>query len=122
MPNFICHFEIGVRDKQKAGEFYSKLFEWKTENARDGSGALMLRTGADVGGHLNSLGHEPHNYTIFYVMVDDVAETIRKAEQLGGKKLVGPLPVGPEGSFAWIRDPEGNVIGVYKENPKEAKS
>ncbi len=123
MANPICHFEIGVRDKEKAGKFYSSLFDWKTESAPDGSGALMLRTGTDVGGHVNALGHEPHNYTIFYIMVDDVAATIKKAEGLGGSKIVGPLPVGQDGEFAWLRDPEGNVIGVYHQKSKpEGKS
>lgn len=123
MANPICHFEIGVRDKDKSGKFYSQLFDWKTELAPDGSGALMLRTGTDISGHLNALGHEPHNYTIFYIMVDDIAATVAKAEQLGGKKLVGPLPVGPDGQFAWIRDPEGNVVGVYHQKSKpEGKS
>jgi len=119
MPNPICHFEIGIRDQGKAGQFYSGLFDWKTEPARDGSGHTMLSTGTEVGGHLNTLGHEPHNYTIFYVMVDDVAATIKKAEALGGSKIVGPLPVGPDGGeFAWLRDPEGNVIGVYQQKAK----
>lgn len=123
MPNPVCHFEIGVRDQEKAGKFYSQLFDWKTEAAPDGSGHTMLRTGTDIGGHLNTLGHEPHNYTIFYIMVDDVAATIKKAEELGGSKIVGPLPVGPEGEFAWLRDPEGNVIGVYHQKSKsEGKS
>src|SRR5690349_7832313 len=119
MPNPICHFEIGVRDQEQAGKFYSQLFDWKTEPARDGSGHTMLRTGTDAGGHLNTLGHEPHNYTIFYVMVDDVADAIAKAESLGGKKLVGPVQVpGSETFFGWVADPEGNMIGVYSEKKK----
>ena len=44
--------------------------------------ATYIRTGQepghDVGGHLTSLGHEPHNYTIFYVMVPDVAAARRR--------------------------------------------
>ena len=121
MPNAICHFEIGVRDNKKAAEFYSKLFEWKMESpagpaiAAGSPQVTMIRTGGDVGGHLNTLGHEPHNYTIFYVMVEDVAASIAKAESLGGTKIVGPLPVPGSGVFAWIRDPEGNVIGIYTE-------
>ncbi|MBV8207983.1 MAG: VOC family protein [Acidobacteria bacterium] len=117
--NQICHFEIGVKDTRKAAEFYSQLFDWNMEprpgaSASEGSPpAIMMRTGGDVGGHLNALGHEPHNYTIFYILVDDVAAAISRAESLGGSRLVGPLPVPGSGTFAWIKDPEGNVIGVY---------
>src|SRR5437588_8316160 len=113
MPNQICHFEIGCRNPAKAKEFYSQLFDWRFEPAP--SGVEMIRTGADVGGHINALGHEPHTYTIFYVMVDDVAAALAKAVSLGGRKLVGPVPLPNGTSFGWFADPEGNTIGVYAE-------
>ncbi|HMK30114.1 MAG TPA: VOC family protein [Terriglobales bacterium] len=111
MANKICHIEIGCRDRGRAARFYSQVFDWKIEEKGD---QTMLRTGDEVGGHLNSLGHEPHQYTIFYVMVDDVAAALSKAESLGGKTLVGPIAI-PEGggTFGWFADPEGNTIGVY---------
>ena len=68
---------------------------------------------AGLDGHLVSLGHEPFNYTIFYVQVEDVKAAIAKAEGLGGKKIVGPVTI-PAGAFAWIRDPEGNTVGLWK--------
>jgi predicted enzyme related to lactoylglutathione lyase len=112
MPNHICHFEIGCRDRAKASEFYSKMFEWTIQ---DDAAGTAIRTGGDVGGHINALGHEPHNYTIFYVMVDDVAAALAKAASLGGKKLVGPMPLPNGTSFGWFSDPEGNMVGVYGE-------
>src|SRR5438309_2194012 len=112
MTNHICHFEIGCRDQGKGAEFYSKMFDWKTESQPN---MTMLRTGGDVGGHLTTLGHEPHNYTIFYVMVDNVASALEKAVSLGGKKIVGPMPLPNNTEFGWFADPEGNTIGVYAE-------
>ena len=112
MPNHICHFEIGCRDRAKAADFYSKMFDWTLQPDPN---ATYIRTGGDVGGHLTTLGHEPQNYTIFYVMVDDVAAALSRAESLGGRTLVGPLPL-PNGTFfGWFADPEGNSIGVYSE-------
>ena len=112
MTNQICHFEIGCRDRAKTTDFYSKMFEWRMQ---EGGTATAIRTGADVGGHINALGHEPHTYTIFYVMVDDVAAALAKAVSLGGRKLVGPVPLPNGTSFGWFADPEGNTIGVYAE-------
>src|SRR5947209_18373045 len=113
MINKLCHFEIGCRDSARAKDFYSKLFDWKFEQR---PGAEMIRTGDEPSGHINSLGHEPHNYTIFYIMVEDVVAAIAKAEGLGGKKMVGPVAVpGGNSTFAWIADPEGNTIGLYAE-------
>lgn len=115
MPNQICHFEIGCRDRAKTGDFYSKMFDWTLQADAHGT---MVRTGGDVGGHLNALGHEPHTYTIFYVMVDDVEAALAKAASLGGKRLVGPVPLPNNTAFGWFADPEGNTIGVYAELKK----
>jgi predicted enzyme related to lactoylglutathione lyase len=112
MTNQICHFEIGCRDRVKSADFYSKMFDWTLQADPN---ATYVRTGGDVGGHLTSLGHEPNNYTIFYVMVDDVAGALAKAVGLGGKKLVGPVPLPNNTTFGWFADPEGNTIGAYAE-------
>ena len=110
MINKICYFEIGTRDRAKSAEFYSKLFNWTFDA---GSASTQIQTGDAVNGHLNSLGHEPHTYTLFYVMVDDVASALAKAVANGGKSIVGPIAL-PDGSaFGWMADPEGNMIGVY---------
>jgi predicted enzyme related to lactoylglutathione lyase len=88
------------------------MFAWTIGSDPHGS---FFKTGGDIGGHINALGHEPHNYTIFYVMVDDVAAALAKAGSLGGKKLVGPVPLPNGTTFGWFADPEGNMIGVYAE-------
>ena len=112
MKNQICHFEIGCRNTAATAEFYAKMFDWKVDPQPH---ATHLRTGGDIGGHVNSLGHEPHTYTIFYIMVDDVAAALARAASLGGKKLVGPVPLPNKSVFGWFADPEGNTIGVYAE-------
>ena len=68
---------------------------------------------AGITGHISALGHEPFQYTIFYVEVPDVAAHIAKAEGLGCRKVVGPIAI-PTGTFAWISDPDGNTIGLWK--------
>jgi hypothetical protein len=105
----VVHFEIGCRDNAKTAEFFSGLFGW---NMQAMGPATMISTGADSGiqGHISALGHEPHNYTIFYVLVDDVQAYLDKATALGGKTLVPPVAI-PTGTFAWFADPEGNTVG-----------
>ena len=105
MPNPVIHFEIGCRDTARTQKLYRDLFDCTID------GAVIKDAG--IGGHITSLGHDPQNYTIFYVQVDDVAAHIAKAEGLGCKKLVGPIPI-PTGTFAWIADPDGNMIGLFK--------
>ena len=108
----VVHFEIGCRDIAKTSAYFSKLFDWKMAGMGT---AAMIDTSADSGiqGHMTALGHEPFNYTIFYVEVDDVQAYLDKAIALGGKQLVPPVNI-PTGTFAWFADPEGNTIGLWK--------
>jgi predicted enzyme related to lactoylglutathione lyase len=107
----VVHFEIGCRDSAKTQEFYKKLFDWKIEAM--GPAAMIAAESRGMTGHITALGHEPYHYTIFYVDVDDVAAYLEKAKALGGKTLVPPVEI-PTGTFAWMQDPEGNTVGLWK--------
>jgi predicted enzyme related to lactoylglutathione lyase len=113
MPHPVVHFEIGCKDKPATAAFYTQLFDWKID---DGP-VSYIHTGGDsaLTGHVNALGHEPHQYTIFYVQVDDVPASLAKAIELGGKMLVPEVPI-PTGSIAWIQDPGGNTVGLFRKN------
>jgi len=87
------------------------MFDWKPQPM--GPAAMIATETGGIGGHMSALGHEPHHYTIFYVEVDDVGAYLKKAEGLGGKTLVPPVKI-PTGTFAWIQDPEGNTVGLWK--------
>ena len=116
MPNPVVHFEVGCRDVAQAAQFYSSLFGWSTQAMGP---ATMVQTGSQEGiqGHMTALGHEPFHYTIFYVQVESIEDSLAKAQALGGKMLVPKVDI-PTGSFAWIADPEGNTVGLWK--PKAA--
>jgi predicted enzyme related to lactoylglutathione lyase len=107
----VVHFEIGCRDSAKTQDFYAKLFDWKFTAA--GPAAMIAPEPSGIGGHITALGHEPHHYTIFYVDVEDVVGSLKKAESLGGKTLVPPVDI-PTGTFAWMQDPDGNTVGLWK--------
>jgi predicted enzyme related to lactoylglutathione lyase len=108
----VVHFEIGVQDMARAEAFYAALFGWKISN--DGPASMIdTEAGGGINGHITSLGHEPHHYVTFYVAVDDVKAYLDKAESLGAKTLVPPVDI-PTGTFAWLADPDGNAIGLWK--------
>lgn len=109
--NPVVHFEIGGRDSVKTQAFYSKLFDWEITQA--GPAANINTGSAGIGGHITALGHEPHNYVTVYVQVDDIQAYLDKAKALGGKTLVPAVPI-PTGKFAWLSDPDGNLIGLLQ--------
>ena len=106
----VVHFEIGCKDFEKAQKFYRDLFAWNIEVQGP---AAMIAAGGGIPGHIVALGHEPHQFTIFCVQVDDVAGTLKKAEAAGGCTVVPPVEI-PTGTFAWMKDPEGNTVGLWK--------
>ena len=113
MPNPVVHFEIGCRNSEKTQGFFKQLFGWQVNVMGP---AAMIDTGAKEGiqGHITSLGHEPHNYVTVYVQVDDLQAYLKKAQSLGGKQIVPPTEVPGMGHFAWMSDPDGNIIGLWK--------
>lgn len=104
----VVHFEIGCKDQPATEQFFGNLFGWKIQH-----GMIDTDSGGGIAGHFTSLGHEPHQYTAFYVEVDDVQAYLDKATALGGKTLVPPVKI-PTGTFAWFADPGGNMIGLWK--------
>jgi uncharacterized protein len=110
--NPVVHFEIGCKDGPKTTEFFAKLFDWEIQPA--GPAAMINTRSRDgIQGHFTSLGHEPHQFVTIYVQVDDPAAYLKRAEALGGKTLVPPVQI-PTGTFAWMADPGGNIIGLWK--------
>jgi len=119
-PAPVVHFEIGCKDLAKTRAFYSDLLGW-AYNPDFPNMAMVNNLGPfaekktdGIGGHINSLGHEPHQYVTVYVAVDDIEATLAKAERLGGKTLITKQEVPGMGWFAWFTDPEGNALGLWK--------
>ena len=108
----VVHFEIGCRDQARNAEFFSKLFDWQITQPNPAS-MIETAAGAGINGHIIALGHEPHNYVMVYVEVDDVQAYLDKATALGGKALL-PIVTIPAGQFSWFSTPEGSIIGVIK--------
>ena len=68
----IVHFEIGCRDMKKSSQFYADLLDW---NMQEFGPATMIDTGGTegIGGHMTTLGHEPHNYVTVYAQVETLS-------------------------------------------------
>jgi len=76
--------------------------------------ANLADTGAETGirGAYVALGHAPHNYVTICAEVDDVTVTAGVSVRRGGSPTVGPLPTPDGRRFAWIKDPDANMIGA----------
>jgi predicted enzyme related to lactoylglutathione lyase len=111
MSNPTMWFEVAGKDREAMKAFYSQLFEWKLTDMD-----AMPYTTIDAGGEgiPGGIGEAPDGHpghVTFYVQVDDIEGSLARAEQLGGKKLMGPMDI-PSGQIAMFTDPEGHEIGL----------
>ncbi|AEW01059.1 bleomycin resistance protein [Niastella koreensis] len=109
--NPVVFFEIGCKDLSKTANFYSDLFGW-TPTGIPMASLINTNTEEGIQGQITSLGHDPHNYVLFYIQVDDINESLSKILEAGGKKVVGPVILPNNKQFAWFQDPEGNLVGL----------
>ncbi len=112
MPNQVVHFEVHGKDGKRLGEFYTQLFGWKVDANNPMQYGLVSAASAGIGGGIAQSPQAPK--VTFYVAVDDLAVSLARAAQLGGRTLMEPhaVPGGPE--IALFEDPEGNAIGLLR--------
>ena len=115
MANPVVHWEIGAKDAKKLGEFYSQVFGWKinTDNPMNYGMVSPGGPGGIDGGIFQTRPGDP-NYLTFYIQVDDLQASLDKAEALGGKTVVPPMPIPNVGAIALFQDPEGHTVGLFK--------
>jgi hypothetical protein len=119
MTNGVGWFEVGTDDPAGAERFYGGLFGWQFSDDESPMPYRIVQTPApdSIRGGIFDHGGASPNYAVFCVVVADVADSCRHAEELGGKVVVPPT--GDPGGvvFAHLRDPSGNHFGVYSPPP-----
>ena len=121
-PGTFCWNELATRDKNKASEFYTKLFGWSAQEQEMGSEKYtMFNNGERPAGGMFQITKEmgevpPHWLT--YFSVGDCDKSVEKAKSLGAEIRVPPTDIPNVGRFSVIQDPEGAVFSVIKlKNP-----
>ncbi len=128
--NKVVHFEIPFDDKERAKKFYSETFGWKIDEMPEIQYTSATTTPADEKGIPTTPGaingalvdrSSDVPAPILTISVDSMDEYIKKIEAAGGKSMSPKGEVPNMGYFAYIKDTEGNVIGLWQdfaENPK----
>ena len=116
MTRPVVAFQIRGKDPQRLAEFYRELFGWDLASANP-MGIISIPPGVGgpvegVGGHI--LAAEAPGVSIF-VQVLDLNETLRKAEEMGGRAVMQPLDIPGGPTIAQMADPEGNLVGLVKQ-------
>ena len=110
----ICYLEIPAIDVEVSAAFYVKLFAWRLRVRGDGTRAFDDATGAMSGSWV--IGRPPARDPgmLPYVMVEDIDRSLQQAGELGCETVTPRTALGPGDAFATLRDPAGNLLGLYQ--------
>lgn len=129
----VQHFEIPADDLDRAKKFYEKSFGWKMKDwpMPDGSTYVGVYTGPVDdknmwkepgfinGGMVKRGGNFPLEAPTIAAIVQDLDKSLEKIKAAGGSVLMPKTEVGGMGWYAYVKDPEGNVIGVWQDTKKK---
>lgn len=122
----VCHFEIPFDDKSRATAFYGKVFGWQISDVPgDMPYTFAITTPIDAQGNPTTAGginggmypREDGGGAVSPVVVIEVAsceQRARDVEAAGGEVLTGPAEIPGMGIYAQVKDPEGNIIGLWQ--------
>ena len=116
------HFEIHAEDLDRAQAFYETVLGWTFASWGDGSYRLIT-TGPEGapginGGMIKRMGAvdraapDPVIAYVCTVDVEDVDVYVAKALDAGGIIAVPKMPVPGVGWLAYVKDTEGNIVGM----------
>jgi len=113
--------ELHTRDRERAKDFYGKVFHWYSADVDMGQGAtytmFKLTEDADdpgIGGSMpmsQDAGDRPDHWKVYFA-VDDADATAAKATELGGGVAMPPTTMQGVGRFAALTGPHGEEIMV----------
>ncbi len=110
----ICYVEIPATDVQRSVDFYQAAFGWNIRRRGDGQAAFDDTVGEVSGTWVTGRPPSSEPGLLLYIMVDSVAATIETVIAHGGD-LVQPIGADAPEITARVRDPAGNVIGLYQQ-------
>ena len=118
----VVHFEVVGKDGGKLREYYAELLGWKFHAPppeipadyqtvdREENRAADGETG--ISGGVGSAMQGQGGHVTFYVASEDIEGDLVKAEELGGKRVMGPDDIGADIVLGLFTDPEGNMVGL----------
>lgn len=118
----VVHFEIPVDEPERASAFYREVLGWEMSGFGD-EPYWLVRAGAEdeagADGALIGRG-DLHRTPVVVVGVESIDDALDRVTTAGGEILQPKMPIPGIGWSAYLRDTEGNTIGLFQ--PDEASA
>ncbi|HEY0619789.1 MAG TPA: VOC family protein [Kribbella sp.] len=109
----IIHVELTAADLDRAATFYAEAFGWQATPSPFVDGYLVAETGAGDGidGAIMKRDYQDQP-VIIWLQVDDLDATRAAVSAAGGSADHEPQEIPGVGRVAYVRDPEGVLLGL----------
>jgi predicted enzyme related to lactoylglutathione lyase len=125
----VVHFEIPADDIDRAKNFYGSIFGWDLQTAQMGGGEyttaittpvdeqtrMPTEPGAINGGLMQRDESTPA--PIITIDVEAIDQALSQIVENGGTTVTPRTPIPGMGAFAYFKDSEGNVVGLWESTP-----
>ena len=125
----VVHFEIPTDDLDRAKKFYDSIFGWELQTMPMGDGEytsvkttavddqtqMPTEPGAINGGMFERT--EQLASPVITIDVEAIDDALQQIEDNGGSTLTPRTPIPGMGAFAYFKDSEGNVLGLWETTP-----
>jgi len=122
----VVHFEIPAEDLDRAKGFYGSVFGWQLQSMPMGGGEYTVvvttpvdeqtqmptEPGAINGGMMQRDERTPA--PVITIDVEAIDDTLKEIEAGGGATVTPRTAIEGMGAFAYFKDPEGNVLGLWE--------
>ncbi len=115
-PGTPCWVDYGAADLDAAKAFYAEVLGWSYTGGEPEFGGYLTVTvdGEQAGGMGPQQDPDDPPKWMTYFATDDAAATAARIREAGGTVVVEPMEVGPMGTMAIARDPQGNPFGLWQ--------
>jgi uncharacterized protein len=125
----VVHFEIPADDIDRAKNFYGSIFGWDLQTAQMDGGEyttvittpvdeqtrMPTEPGAINGGLMQRDENTPA--PVITIDVDSIEQVLTQIVMSGGTTVTPRTPIPGMGAFAYFKDSEGNVVGLWESTP-----
>lgn len=125
----VVHFEIPTDDLDRAKAFYAKVFGWKLDTMQmpgggDYTGATTTPVDqtmtpvepGSINGALVDRG-DGNTAPVVTIDVEDIDAALQQISAAGGSTVSPRTAIPGMGAFAYFKDSEGNVTGLWESSP-----
>jgi predicted enzyme related to lactoylglutathione lyase len=109
----VSYLEIPAIDLEKSAAFYEAVFGWSIRRGEAEHPSFDDRSGDLIGRWVIGRAVSPEPGLLPFIYVDRIDEIVERVVAQGGEIVKPPYPEG-DLLVATIRDPAGNVMGIWQ--------